>query len=611
MTLYQQTCESESLLSVELQTREVASPPSMLSLAQWAEENLMLSAEDSAEPGRYQTSRAPYQRGILDAVGDPTCEQVVVMSSAQVGKTLLAKAVIGYYIDQDPSPILFVTYSLDMAETFSKDRLAPMVRDTECLRGKIADPRSRDSGNTILHKRFPGGHITMVGANAPGGLASRPVRIVICDEVDRYPASAGTEGDPVSLAFARAKTFWNRRLLLFSTPGDEATSRIAPAYEASDQRRYHVPCPHCGEAQVLRWAQVTWTDDDPRTAGYACEQCGVLWSDAERIDALQRGQWIAAFPDRPIAGFHLNELYSPFRKLSEIVREFQSAKSAPDTLKTWINTSLGEVWRDEEGDKADAEVLAARCEPYERAPDGAVIVTLAIDVQDDRLEMEFVGWGEGEESWGLDYVVLRGDPGRQDLWDRADDHLARTFQREDSAVLAVSGCGIDSAGHYTKQVYAWARKHRGRVYALVGRSGKGRPLIVPGKKVIKDFGIKLFTVGVDTAKELLLMSRVRVKQPGPGYCHWPRSYPADYFEQLTSERRVVRYTRGQPTHVWELGKGKRNEALDTRVYGMATISLLRPNFAALASRLASDEPRTTAPVVNRPRVAIRSNYLRR
>lgn len=603
------TFESERLQLTGQTVEQLWRPPPRLSIAQWAEENLRLSAEDSAEAGAFRLDRAPYQRGILDAVSDPTCDEIVVMSSAQVGKTLIAKAVIGYYIDQDPSPILFVTYSLDMAETFSKDRLAPMVRDTECLRGKIADPRARDSGNTILHKRFPGGHITMVGANAPGGLASRPVRVVICDEVDRYPASAGTEGDPVSLAFARAKTFWNRRLMLFSTPGDEATSRIAPAYEASDQRRFHVPCPHCGEAQVLRWAQVTWTDDDPHTAAYGCEHCGALWSDAERVDAVRHGHWVAAYPDRRAAGFHLNELYSPFRKLSEIAQDFLSAKRAPDTLKTWINTSLGEVWRDEEGEKADADALAARCESYEKAPDGAVIVTLAIDVQDDRLEMEFVGWGPGEESWGLDHVVLRGDPGLPELWSRADDQLARTFQREDGAVLAVSGCAIDSAGHYTKQVYAWARKHRGRVYALVGRAGKGRPIVVPGKKIIKEFGIKLFTVGVDSAKELLLMSRVKVKEPGPGYCHWPRSYPADYFEQLTAERRVVRYTRGQPTHVWELMKGKRNEALDLRVYGMAAISLLRPNFAALAARLSETEPSPMP--VRRPLQTIRSNYLGR
>lgn len=595
-----QQCDEPQLERTIVQaTRDAAlptwRPPPKLSISQWAEENLVLSAEDSAEPGKYRTSRAPYQKGILDAISDPLIEQVVVMSSAQVGKTLIAKAIIGYFVDQDPSPILFVTYSLDMAETFSKDRLAPMVRDTPCLRSKIADPKARDSGNTILHKRFPGGHVTMVGANAPGGLSSRPVRIVLCDEVDRYPASSGTEGDPVKLAFARAKTFWNRRLILFSTPGDETTSRINPAYEASDRRRFFIPCPHCGQFQHLRWAQVTWIDNRPSTARYRCEKCAAAWTDSERIGALPKGEWRAERPERRVAGFHLNELCSPFRKLREIVADFLEAKDHPELLRTWINTSLGEVWRDQDGEKADPELLAKRCEIYEKAPAGVLVIVLSIDVQDDRLEMEFVGYGVGEESWGLEYVVLTGDPGQQELWDRATDQLARKFEREDGATLTVLGCGIDSAGHYTRQVYAWARKHRGRVYACIGRGGKGRPLIVQGKKVIKDYLIKLYTVGVDTAKELLLMSRIKIHAVGKGFCHWNRTYSEAYFEGLTAERRVVRYKAGRPTHVWELAKGKRNEPLDIRVNSLALLSLLRPNFEALAEQLKPPDPDAPPP----------------
>jgi phage terminase large subunit GpA-like protein len=572
-------------------------------LAEWIGKKLVLSPEDSAEPGRYTFDRAPYQRGIFEAIGDARIERVVMEASSQVGKTLVAKGAIGYFIDQDPCPILFVTASLDMAQTFSKDRLDPMVRDTECLRGKVKDATARDSGNTTLHKKFDGGHITMVGANAAAGLSSRPIRVIVLDEIDRYPPSAGKEGDPVRLAIARARTFWNRKLLLISSPAEEATSRIHPEYLASDQRRFHVPCPHCGQSQTLKWSRVQWINDDPGTAGYACEGCGALWTNAERIFAVRCGKWIAAHPERKVAGFHISELYASFRTLAEIVADFLEAKNTPEKLKTFINTSLAEVWRDEEGEKADPEALSARVESYTDAPQGVLLVTLAIDVQDDRLELEFVGWGEGEESWGLHHTVLRGDPGQQELWDRADDELARTFQRVDGAVLTVAAGGIDSAGHYTKQVYAWARKHRGRVFALIGRAGKGRPLIVAGKKVVRQFGIKLFTVGVDTAKELLLMSRVRIRKPGPGFCHWPNSYPADYFDQLTSERRVVRYTKGHPTHVWELVKGRRNEALDLRVYGLAIISLLRPNFAALAERLRNEDS-NSPPAAPQPRRAI-------
>jgi phage terminase large subunit GpA-like protein len=586
-----------------------ARAPDPQPLADWVGENLVLSSEDSAEAGRYSFDRAPYQRGIFEALGDSKIRRVVLEASSQVGKTLIAKGAIGYHIDQDPCPILFVTYSLDMARTFSQDRLDTMVRDTACLTGRVHEATARDSGNTTFHKKFPGGHITMVGANAAGGLSSRPIRFIVLDEVDRYPPSAGKEGDPVRLAIARGKTFWNRKELLISSPTDAETSRIHPEYLKSDQRRFYVPCPHCGHMQTLRWAQVKWLDNDPNTAGYLCERaegCGALWSNAERIFAVRCGKWIAEHPERKVAGFHISELYASFRTLAEIVADFLDAKDAPEKLKTFVNTSLAEVWRDEKGEKVDAETLAERREDYdaESVPEGAVVVTMAVDVQDDRLEVEFVGWGVGEESWGVDHVVLRGDPGSEDLWARLDDELAKTFHREDGAVLAVSAATIDTAGHYTKQAYAWARKHQTRrVYACIGRGGKGRPLVAPGKKPLKN-GLRLFTVGVDTAKELLLFSRVRIKDHGAGYCHWHRGFTAEYFEQLTSERRVVRYSKGHPMHVWELPKGKRNEALDLRVLGMAALALLRPNFAALAERMKTE--RRSPPSAPVGRAATRS-----
>lgn len=580
----QTKCETASLHRIERATRRVAKPPPKLTISQWAAENLVLSAEDSAEPGKYQPSRAPYQAGIMDAVSDPLIEELVVMSSAQVGKTLIIKAIIGYFVDQDPSPILVVQPTLEMAETFSKDRLAPMVRDTPCLRGKIADAKARDSGNTILHKRFPGGHLTIVGANAAASLASRPIRVALFDEVDRYPASAGTEGDPVALGEARTKTFWNRRRIKVSTPGDEKTSRINPAWERSDKRRFYVPCHACGHRQHLVWQNVSWTDENPATAVYACEQCGVAWSDAQRVDSLRFGFWLAEQPHRRVAGFHLNELYSPFRKLSEIVADFLGAKRSPETLKTWVNTSLGEPWQDREGEKVDAHQIAARKEPYTLAPEGVLLVTMAVDTQDDRLEIEFVGWGEGEESWGLDHVVLRGNPGEPILWQLLSDQLGRTFQRQDGATLTVTACAIDSAGHHTKAVYEWARKHPTHVFPMVGRAGQGKPLIKAGEKM-KSARIRLYTVGVDTAKELLLLSRLRITEPGPGYCHFPATYSDAWFDQLTNERAITKYRMGQPYRAWVLTKGKRNEALDLRVYGMALVALLRPVWTALAARL--------------------------
>ena len=576
-------------MRLERMARSQARQPPRLTLSQWAEAHLMLSAEDASEPGKYSASRAPYQRGILDAISDPMRDEVVVMSSAQVGKTLILKAALGYYIDQDPAPILVVQPTIEMSETFSKDRFAPMVRDTPALRGKIADPRSRDSGNTILHKRFPGGHLTLVGANAPAGLASRPIRVVLCDEVDRYPASAGTEGDPVSLAKARTKTFHNRKLVLMSTPGDEATSRIAPAFEASDQRHYLVPCHSCAHLQRMRWAQVRWADGDPQTAHYECEQCSAAWTDGQRIEALQSGVWVATYPDRRVAGFHLSEFYSPFRMLSQIVAEFLAAKISPETLKTWTNTSLGEVWRDAGGDRRQPELLARRREPYDCSdsqdvPQGVVWISAGVDTQDDRLECEMVGWGIGEESWGLDHVVIDGNPDAPEVWARLEDQLARMFVREDGARLPVSIMLIDSGGHHTQRVYDFARKNR-RARACVGRSGQRAEVTRPSKSS----GGKMtpWVIGVDQIKAQLLQSRLLVETPGPRYCHFPDTYSDTWFEQLCAEVAVTKYKHGVPYVVWDAGR-RRNEALDCRVLAMAGVRMERPNFEALASRLETE-----------------------
>ena len=333
--------------------------PPKLTISEWADLYRYLSPEASAEPGKYKTSRAEYQRGIMDAFSDPQVTRIVVMSSAQVGKTEILNNIVGYYIDQDPSTILNLQPTLEMAQTWSKDRLAPMVRDNPCLTKKVKSSKSKDSDNTILHKLFPGGHITMVGANSPAGLASRPIRIVLCDEVDRYPVSAGAEGDPVNLAIKRTTTYWNKKIGLFSTPTIKGVSRIEKAFAESDQRYYYVPCPHCGVYQRLRWGHVKYSKDNIKEAYYECEHCGGHLSDSDRYRAIARGYWEAQEEFKGVAGFHLNELYSPWRKLADIVQDFLDAKDKPDTLKTWVNTSLGETW-EEAGESVDPDSLESR-----------------------------------------------------------------------------------------------------------------------------------------------------------------------------------------------------------------------------------------------------------
>ncbi len=504
------------------------------------------------------------------------------MTSAQVGKTEILNNVVGFFVAQDPSPILVVQPTLDMAQTWSKDRLAPMLRDTPTLKGLVKDPRARDSGNTTLHKIFSGGHITACGANSPSSLASRPIRVVLCDEVDRYPVSAGSEGDPVSLAKKRSATFWNRKIGMFSTPTNKGASRIEAAWEESDKRTFHVSCPHCDHRSTLKWAQVRWEEGLPETAAYVCEECGALWSDADRIRAIRGGEWIAEHSGKRVAGFRLSGLYSPWTPLESAVREFLEAKKQPATLRVFVNTFLGETW-EEQGDAVDDYQVSSRKESFGETLDrGILLLTAGVDVQDDRLEVEIVGWGKDEESWSLDYRTVYGDPSSPAVWQDLDNILGQQFEREDGKFLIVRSACIDSGGHHTNSVYQYVRPREGkRIFAIKGVGGEGKPIV--GRPSTNNIGkIRLFPVGVDTAKQLLY-SRLKITEAGPGYCHFPESRNDEYFRQLTAEKVVTRYHKGFARR--EFVKTRpRNEALDVRVYAMAAFAILNLNINAMAQR---------------------------
>jgi phage terminase large subunit GpA-like protein len=285
--------------------------PPKLTIDEWADRFRMLSPESSAEPGRWRTSRTPYMREPMREITNPEVETVVIQSSSQVGKTELCLNVTGFFVHQDPAPILLIEPTLDIAEAYSKDRLAPMIRETPVLSDLIKESRSRDSGNTILHKQFPGGHITLAGSNSPSGLASRPIRILICDEIDRYAPSAGAEGNPVVLASKRTTTFWNRKKLFVSSPTIKDLSAIEACFLASDQRYYRVPCWACKKKAKLEWSHVHWENRDPRTALYVCRNCGAGWEDAQRVEAVMNGEWIAEAEFKGVAGFQLWEAYNP------------------------------------------------------------------------------------------------------------------------------------------------------------------------------------------------------------------------------------------------------------------------------------------------------------
>lgn len=510
----------------------------------------------------------------MDAIADPGVREVVVMKSAQVGWTEILLNVIGYHVHQDPSPILLVQPTLEMAEAFSKDRLAPMVRDTPALHGKIADPKARDSGNTLLHKSFAGGRLTIAGANSPAGLASRPIRIVLFDEVDRFPTSAGTEGDPISLGVKRTRTFWNRKVLMGSTPTIKGSSRIEVAFDQSDQRYYFVPCTHCGEYQRLVWANVRWPDGRPEEAAYVCRHCGVELGEADKAEMLRQGEWRASQPSTGVAGFHISELYSPWSSWGEMAVSFLRAKKLPETLQAWINTSLGECWEDS-GERLEGGALAARVESYvpDHVPAGVRLVTLGTDVQDDRLECTYWGWGEDEEAWRLGHHVLRGDPGGAQLWAEHDELLRRRFRTDDGRQLVVEASCIDSGGHFTQQVYSYcATRKRYRVWAVKGMAGQGR-LIWPKKATrAGKSSATLFVIGVDTAKDVLFGRLKKITEPGPGYVHFDADTDEGYLEQLTNEVVVSRMHMGRRVRFWKpRAAGARVEALDCFVYAYAAL----------------------------------------
>jgi len=577
-----------TLQNLESEAAKLWRPPPKLTVSEWSDEHRRLSSEASAEPGRWRTERAPYQAGIMDAFNDRSVDTIVFMKSAQIGATEILNNILGYCIDHEPSPCLILQPTVEMGSAWSKDRLATMLRDTPRLQGKVGERRSKDSDNTILHKTFPGGHLTVAGANSAASLASRPIRVCLADEVDRYPISVGSEGDPLSLAFRRTTTFTNRKRYVCSTPTIAGISRIEAAFEESDKRRYFVPCPHCETMQTLKWANVKWPDGEPGAAVYACDECGSVIEDAHKPVMLRKGEWRAECESHGVAGFHINELYSPWSKFSDMAIAFVEAKKSPELLKTWVNCSLGEVWQ-ESGDEIEPHEIMARAENYDTVPHDALILTAACDVQGDRLEVETKAWGLDEESWSIDHQIFYGDPGKSEIWRQLEDYRKQTFERSDGQLLRINTLVIDSGGHYTTQVYRFCQgKTAERVHAIKGVGGVGRPIIGRPTKANK-LNVPVWPVGVDTARELYF-GRLRIDQAGPGYCHFPSHYDTEWFEQLTAEKRVERMVRGQKTHVWKKIR-RRNEAWDLGVYNVAAFDLLNPNLPAISDRMAvADDP---------------------
>ncbi len=576
-------------------------PPSAESVSEWAEKNRVLTSK-SAEPGPWKNDRAPYQREIMDAYTEPGIWKIVVMSSAQVGKTDMVLNMIGRSVDLDPGPMLFVGPSDEYMEKFSKERLADNIAASPVLRRKVHEAKSRDGGNTLMNKSFPGGFLALTGANSPAGLAGRPIQKLFMDEVDRMPKSAGTEGDPVMLATERTVTFFNRKIVLTSTPTDKGASRIEKEFTHGTQEEWCVECEGCHTYHEIVFEDIRfekeaaaqgdyseWTVTD---AKWRCPQCGHLMDEL----AVKRApaKWIPRNPrarERGVRSFHLNAFMSPWGNWKEICKLFLDSKDDANLLKTFYNLQLGKSFelRTETG---EPERLFERRETYPaEVPRGVLALTMGVDTQDNRLEYEVVGWGRSEESWGIRRGVIPGRADEEKTWQKLDELLDRVWILENGKGLKIAAAFIDSGGHYTEEIYNGCRARLNkRIFPIKGNNRDDGPLVRLSKtQKTTRRGLNLFIINVYAGKEAILYN-TGVSEKGARYMHYPDNpeagYDQEYFRGLISERRVLKPAKGRQAaqYVWEQTY-TRNEPLDMRNYARAAFKCFDIDLRAAEERL--------------------------
>ena len=580
-------------------------PKENITITEWAERN-MVGEEGSAMSGHFNRDNMPHQVAIMDAITDVKVRDVTLMTSSQIGKTFIILCGIGYYIDHEPSTQMMVFPELITSERFSKTRLATMIRDVPALSRAIAPAKAKDSSNTILFKQFSGGYIVISGSNSPSSLASMPCRVIWMDEVDRFADSAGTEGNPVSLAKKRATSYWNKKYIMTSTPTIAGRSKIESAYKKGTMEEWCVECPCCGKWQPYDFRRVVFD-----SVSMKCVECGEEIPERDWKESPHR--WIAQHPERiSHRSFHMNELGSPLCEWKDIIQSFKDAKARLDKyhdaedLKVFVNTSLGECWEETELDEnaTDEETLEKRAEHYSAdIPGGVIVLTAAIDVQDNRFEVEVRGWARDYESWGIYKTEIYGELIKDEVWDELEDYLSTTFYFEDGRELNIAAFAIDTGGHFTNKTYKWIKKMKmkgKKVYGVKGYSQKADiPLLYKrtvvdikeeraGKKDIVVDHTVIQIVGVDSGKDDI-MRRLTIEEKGEGYCHFPsnagRGYDHEYYKGLLSESKIVKKVRGSFKTVWVKKSGVRNEPLDLFNYNYVCIEKLRPIWGDLEKKL--------------------------
>jgi phage terminase large subunit GpA-like protein len=605
-------------------------PGPRLSVSEWADARRVLSRRESNEPGAWRTPRVPYIREPMDCMSaHSSVREAVLMWGAQLAKSELLNNVLGYVIDECPGPTMMLQPTLQMAQRYSKHRIAPMVASSPTLRAKVRDPRERDSGNTTLLKEFSGGIIVLAGANSAAGLRSMPIKYLLMDEIDSYPGDADGEGDPMRLAERGQRTFdATGKRVKTSTPTIDGRSRIQAAFQASDRSRWYMPCPDCGREQILTWSHLRWDEGDPSSVRMACESCGALHEESKKNWMLERGRWVPELPERSarVRGFHLSGLCSPYGWYSwrSAVEFFLESKGRPDQLRVFVNTVLGEVWR-EASDPPPAKKLYQRRSrrPARVVPDGALILTAGVDVQKDRIEVEVCGWGRGLRSWSIEHLVLPGSPEHDDVWKMLEQALTVTYPHAsvEGLQVPIRAAGLDTA-HATTHAYAFARRYPpDRVFAL--RGDERVPTVVgsPSKVDLRTSGkrlqrsVLLWRCGVGVVKSELYGWLNQDPPPEgeptpPGWCDFPSDYAEEYFHQLTAEQLVPKMVRGHGPfatrrYVWEKSR-ERNEGLDLRVYNRVTAEILglsrwtEADWQVVEQALVGSAPLTVRPAAPPP-----------
>lgn len=585
-------------------------PPEDLTVSQWADKNRRLTSESSAEVGKWRTSRTPYMFDILDSFTDPLIEHIVVVAASQVGKSETINNMVGYCIDQDPGPILLIQPTIDDVKRYSEMRIAPMIRETRCLKRKVADPKSRDAANTKRQKSFPGGVLVMTGSNVAHDLSSMPIRYVFGDERDRWATSAGSEGDPWELAVARTRTFYNKKMVEVSTPTVKGASAIENSYNLGTMERWKTQCPHCGEYVEITFDNIRFEYDAAENGDkkifhiseifYVCPECGGI-SDEHTMKS-QPAKWVATVPEarkhHKTRSFWLTAWVSPWATWESIILQFLQAGTDSAKLQVVYNTQFGELW-EERGDRVSEDDVMARREVYEaELPDGVLLLTCGVDTQDDRLEYEVVGHRRFGETWGIKKGVILGRPDTEEVWERLDEVLSRKYKFKSGVSLQISLTFIDEGGHFTQEVrqHCLARQYD-HVFAIKGANRPDIPYTAPPKKqkiVVngKVIGqVWVYEIGVNAGKQKIV-DNLRVQSPGANYCHFPLrdDYGKQFFKQLMSEHLAYVPKLKHPWQWQKIPGHERNEAFDIRNYNLAACEILSPDWDAIEQKLRTAKP---------------------